>query len=278
MDVSCLDRKRGKKLSNLIYRFMDFTKFVDMVIHENITLVDPLLWDDPYEKEFFSEYMRQKSKAGDFKENLSKYGYDLELILKLIVSKNIYALSWTRIEESDALWRIYSDNNQSIRIAANEESLRNLDDCILYDVNYKDFNTKDDVLNYSFYELFSTKRTAFEHEHEVRLISHLKFPSEKEKLEEYIKAYFLIYGKNYSYLKAVNKEEDIKDIVESAIKLINANSKQKIRKIPVTPIQDFIFSVMLHPKASAWQDDMVKTFCDKFGLNYLGKSNLYKID
>src|SRR5690606_32375172 len=120
----------------------------------------------PYEMEVFNEYLRQKSSTKDFKENANNYGFDLEWILEYIISLNVFALSWTRKDESDALWRIYSDNNQSVRIAVKEEILHDIDDCVLCDVKYVDFidfTTQDDFLNSSFYELFSAKRTAFEH-------------------------------------------------------------------------------------------------------------------
>ncbi len=59
-------------------------------------------------------------------------------------------------------------------------------------------------------------------------------------------------------------EKDIKYVVEDSVRLINANGAQKIKKISIAPIRDFIFSVILHPKASTWQDTMMRTFCDKF--------------
>ncbi|MDQ7158908.1 hypothetical protein RCG63_02720 [Lactococcus lactis] len=250
-------------MSKNIYRFMDFSKFVDLVIHENLTLVSPTLWDDPFELEIFNKFMEQKKYST---------GFDLEWILKSIIPNNLFAMSWTRLEESDALWRIYSDNNQSVRISVDEEMLANLPNCILRDVKYENINGEENLLNSDFYDLFSRKRKAFDHEKEVRLINHIKFPNDTIELKKYIKAILIVHFKKF---ELVPKNINLEEFLDSQIKLINGNHTEVIKKIPVTPINQFIKSVQLNPRAQDWQDDMMKTFCKKFNLNYLGKSALY---
>lgn len=199
-------------MSNLIYRFMDFSKFVDMVVHENLTLVSPELWEDPLEKAYFSEYIIQNSEQP--KSDINQDGYNLEYILEYIVSLNTYALCWTRLEESDALWRIYSDNNQSVRIAVEESTLSNLSGCVLNPVQYKNLPENENLLDYTYYDLISMKRMAFKHEEEIRLISHLKFPRDSESIENYIRAFYIIYSKNkstvFKNLKLENVEIELK--------------------------------------------------------------------
>lgn len=253
---------------------MDFSKFVDMVVHGKLTLVSPELWEDPLEKAYFSEYIIQNSKLD--KSGNNQDGGNLKYILEYIVSLNTYALCWTRLEESDALWRIYSDNNQSVRIAVEESSLNGISGCVLNQVQYKNLPEDENLLDYSYYDLISMKRKAFKHEEEIRLISHLKFPRDFEGVEEYIEAFYLIYGGNENTKFKTLKLEDFEVEIKKAIKLINADSKKKIKKISIEPVEKFVCSVQLHPQAKPWQDEMMKTFCERFNLNYIGKSKLYE--
>lgn len=260
-----------------LYRFMDFPKFIDLVINEQLVLVDPLLWDDPYEKDFYNEKLKKIPNNPERKKNIEKYGFDLGSILEYITSNNIYALSWTSLPESDALWRIYSDANFSVRIAVDESSLKSLNNCELLDVVYKDYSPDKDLQRYSIYNLFSRKRTAFKHEHEVRLLSHIKFPPDTKGVEEYLKAFMLVYSRDIRFLDNAKSDEEITKAVKDAIGLINANGEKKTRKINISPIKNFLESVMIHPKATQWQDEMMRTFCSKYNLHYLGKSKLYSI-
>lgn len=263
-------------MSKVVYRFMDVAKFLDLLVHENITLVSPRLWEDPYEMKFFEQYMNQYNNTKKALIDVDKYGYDLSAILKIITSLNLFASCWTRIDESDAMWRIYSNNKQSIRIAVKEERLMELKDCTLIDVKYRNFKSSDCLLKFHYYDLFSTKRLAFKHEKEVRLISHLKFTGELTEIQEYLNAMFLTTTKSTRFLPEGTKKEDISRIVDHALELTNLDDRRKIKKISINPIDNFIDSVMLHPQASDWLDCTISTLCEKAGLNYLGKSKLYQ--
>lgn len=263
-------------MSRVVYRFMEIAKFIDLIVHEDITLVSPRLWEDPYEMKFFEQYISQYNKTKKALINVEEYGYDLEAIMKIIISFNLFASCWTRIDESDAMWRIYSNNNQSVRIGVKEDKLKELKDCVLIDVKYRDYQSCESLINCDFYELFSTKRFAFEHEQEVRLISHLKFTGHVSEMQEYINAMILTIGKDIRLLPKDVKVEEISKIVDNALELTNLDDRRKIKKISIKPVNNFIDSVMLHPMASDWLDNTMITLCNKLDLNYLGKSKLYE--
>jgi len=170
-------------MSDIIYRYIEITKFLDMILHNQIVLVKPSLWEDPYEDILFMQYLEQVQTTQKFKDKMKKDGYDLGLILKYVVSNHLYALCWTRLEESDALWRIYSNNNIAIRIGVEELKLKKLDNCILKNVSYMDYDQNTNLLDKDFYDLFTMKRKAFQHEQEVRLISHIKFSGDTQKIK-----------------------------------------------------------------------------------------------
>ncbi len=267
-------------MEDLIYRFLSFSKFIDLVINENIVLVRPSLWDDPYEQKYFMSYLKQKmSKDKSVIENINNYGIDYGSIAEYIISNKTFISCWTHLPESDAFWRIYSDNNQSVRIAVKKETLLDLNDCELCDVEYRDFYNEDNLLDKPFYSLMSMKRKAFSHENEVRLISHYKFENDDDNkdITDHIKAFLLVYGNNYQQLENIEEQQWDAKIVE-AIELLNANEKQKIKKLSIKPVENFIFSVMLNPNAPSWLDDTLRSFCKRMKINYLGKSKLYTVE
>lgn len=95
-----------------IYRFISFEAFMDMLIKKSLTFVHPSTWDDPYELKLFESKFSHIIDSGNslYEENT------LGAILEHIISKKLFCQSWTKLDESDALWRIYNHHNTSVRI------------------------------------------------------------------------------------------------------------------------------------------------------------------
>ena len=87
----------------MLYRFVSIETFLDIILNQHLVFVHPSLWDDPYEEVLINNIWK----------NIDNENYVL-LMLTYILSHNFYAQSWTSLDESDALWRIYSHNNTSI--------------------------------------------------------------------------------------------------------------------------------------------------------------------
>ena len=151
-------------MGEYLYRYISFESFVGMVQNKALTFVLPELWDDPKE-------------GTPFKHLISTLKHDYEQILFQIMYNKTYAQCWTKLSESDAMWRIYSFNNRAVQIKASEEKLRALPEIQVVPVEYSDqfdFDTKK-LTNLSnivdeFLRSLAMKRCAFEHEKEVRLI------------------------------------------------------------------------------------------------------------
>lgn len=75
-------------------------------------------WDDPYENYFLKE---------DFRVKLDNGWHQLKADSEIPV---LFGQSWTILQESDALWRIYFHNKDSVRI---ETTARKLLDTVYVD-------------------------------------------------------------------------------------------------------------------------------------------------
>lgn len=173
--------KNAININNLdtpVYRIFSFERFFELITTKQLVLVQPSMWDDPYENFFLkTEVVSDDGELGSL-ENLCN---------------SWYGQCWTENEDTDAMWRIYSPEKRGVRV---KTTIRKLF-LTLYDtsdincslkyfigkVNYKD---KEEIIefmksttfsefilggqNTQFAEVLCTKRTAFSHENEVRLI------------------------------------------------------------------------------------------------------------
>ncbi|WP_273850626.1 DUF2971 domain-containing protein [Guptibacillus spartinae] len=253
-----------------IYRFISFESFVDMIMKQSLTFVHPTLWDDPYELNLIESKLKKTTDSAD---SISTK-HALETILQQIITNKLYCQSWTKINESDALWRIYNNNNTSVRIEIDLNDISKLENVEDLEVEYvEDLN--EIVEKDSFYDLIKIKRKAFSHESEIRLVTHYKFNG-TEDAQEYVKDYLKLSGDSWLY-KDIAIEE-ISTEVKRIISKLNLNLKDKTFQVYYGHIDNFINSVMLNPFAPEWFNKTLKMFCEQNGINYLGKSELYRIN
>ncbi len=177
----------GRRYSNIIsdlnrddyvYRIFPLIRFVELLLTKKIALINFSEWDDPFENFLL------KAEVANLREQ--------EVDLSKMRAK-VYGQSWVTIDESDALWRIYSVDKTGVKVKANVGKLfdslygNGRNTClhlyfgkVLYkrvdEIEYmmkkqqqiqKDIfdSTGCAIINY-----FLIKRQEFGHEHEARII------------------------------------------------------------------------------------------------------------
>ena len=162
-----------KDKDTFIYRIICEKRFYEMFRKRQNTLVKPLLWDDPFENFILN----------------SKLRIDHNTFAECGFRNSYYGQCWTLNKSSDAMWRIYSPYSNGLRIRTTIRKLlmslsKTLGDhapsrAYIGKVRYL---SEPDLLDFG-NQVFSNgledhqcaktilvKRTAFRHEHEVRLI------------------------------------------------------------------------------------------------------------
>lgn len=157
-----------------VYRIIKPEHLYELFQESEGVLVHPSCWDDPYENFILRSKVRDKTGA------VKAYTYH----------RNMYGQCWTLNKNSDAMWRIYSQDARGIRIRTTirklleslyhsgvnrpemfcvvgkvkylrEEALKRFANSI-----YKNGSLEKDY----FFETLLVKRLAFQHEKEVRLL------------------------------------------------------------------------------------------------------------
>jgi len=166
------------EINRKIHRFMSIDRLLGLFVTQQNVLVRPKLWDDPMENFLFKARGRNcQGVIGSF-----EFRHDF------------YGQCWTKGEETDAMWRIYSPDKNGVRITT---TIRKLLDS-LYDMTAEaasvscflgavEYRTKEEI-----YQLLKDsrfvnacvadttgrekcrtlliKRREFTHEDEIRLI------------------------------------------------------------------------------------------------------------
>ena len=225
----------------MLWRYMDFTKFVSLISSKSLFFCRADLLGDPFEGSY--------SKAN---VKVRPYVYkDLEqdLFIKMTNQMANFAKwirEWTYINcwhaneyESAAMWDLYGKTNHAVAIVTDYKTLKAVlsEKVYLGLVNYIDYEKEWLPEGNTFYP-FMHKRKSFEHEREVRAIIQ-EFPIEDNKI-------------------AVGKKNQINGIK------IEVDVNVLIKKIYVSPVtQD-------------WIVELTKEIARKFGIIApVQKSNLY---
>ena len=234
-----------------------------------LTFVLPEIWDDPKENEAFYEFVK-------------KLDSQIEKIMYLIVHAKTYCQCWSMLSESDAMWRIYAYNNRAVQIKTSTDKVELLQDIDIVPVKYtNDFSTLSyDDEKKELLSAMGIKRTAFEHEKEVRLINHYRFTDDND-FETQIKAFYAVHEHKdmLKFFDSLNEGEPMEETVDRCVKLLNeGNAKKTTKSISIKDVPNFIEGVKVHPMAPKWYVDAVEEYCSRNSIVFNGKSKLYTKD
>lgn len=263
-----------------LYRFLSFESFVDMVQRQSLAFVHPSVWDDPKELGLLREYISfLLFDIFSNKPDMSKMRKLSSYYISLFIT---YCQSWTKLEESDALWRIYSHNNCAIRVAIKNSSISNLEKVLIQPVFYTEHPFIFLKQPHNANSLISTKRKIFSHEKEVRLIHYAD-----NLIDEEISQWLNILDEGFERFSSLSfkdkktskkKSKDFFHFSRVTIFENIFNNIQPVTYINHSHIPNFIYSVMLHPLAPGWFEETVRRYCELNDIKFLGKSKLYQRD
>lgn len=220
----------------VIWRYMDFTKFVSMVDHSALFLARTDLLGDPFEGST-PRANRLLRTALAVMHDLPPDTYEaLGAFLR-------WSRQWTFVNcwhmndtESAAMWRLYSKSNEAIAVKSTFGLLDKCvgDRCYIGQVKYLDYDGDADLIeDWDALSPFVHKRKSFEHEKELRVLVQA-LP--KTKRRDGLPAYDL-----------------------------DAVAQQTGRWVKMD-LTKLIVEVFTAPQAEPWFRDLVQSVCDKYGL------------
>jgi hypothetical protein len=161
-------------LKKSIYRVFSIQRLIEICSSKKNTLVRPKKWDDPFENFILTRAIA--AKQGRYPG--------------ITVQGNFYGQCWSNLEESDAMWRIYSPDKNGVKVKTTIGKLVNSliksvngnGECFIGKVSYlEDSSLKNKLEDESWLldeaarsrgraNALLYKREEFSHEHEVRLL------------------------------------------------------------------------------------------------------------
>lgn len=211
-----------------LYRYTTLESFMAFVESEKVHLTKVKLWDDKWEV-ILSRLPTEKDNG--------ELGFSIYSFWMLL-----YGQCWSLVNESDAMWRIYSQSKTGIQIATSVGKFNLIGGFkrgYLGKVAY--FENPAELLelassNTNPFSEAMYKRQAFEHEREVRFLTHSDFLTPSQPTES------------------------------ASISL------------PVD-ISAFIEGITIDPRAEDWYLDALTKYCERIGLSVKPvKSKLYEPD
>lgn len=248
-----------------LYRYISFETFVGMVQKNSLTFVLPTLWEDPQETAPFDQLIKKANSA-------------IEYAYYAAIHNKVYAQCWSKLAESDAMWRIYAYGNKAIRIRVAKEKIALLNGVTAVPVTYSDeIFTCEKIDKNVFFSSLAYKRTAFSHEEEVRLIKMYKY-RDNDDAELHIKAMLVAaeHPQRAEIFESMLPDKSPQEKAREISKLINKGVEwQPTQDVSYSHIPDFIDGVMVHPLAPNWFVDIVHKYCTSNSIPFDGKSELY---
>jgi len=167
-----------------IWRYIDFPKYVSLLVTKSLYFSRSDLLGDPYEGSYpvSNKLIREEfaeTLAEHFKDKVGDPQFWNNTFLKKIsanhkgIAKSVYINCWhINSHESAAMWSIYSKNNRGIAIQSSYKKLRECfpgNNIHIGKVNYIDFE-KDTIPEVNVLLPFVYKRKSYEHERELRAL------------------------------------------------------------------------------------------------------------
>lgn len=158
----------------ILWRYMDFTKFVSLLDRRALFFVRADKLGDPFEGAYTKLNMNpevldilmpgvdERSRRGLFQH------------LQRMRAATLISCWHEGVSESDAMWRVFVEGNNGVALrttfASLSQSFRCEEDVLIGRVAYKDYDTDVISLQNALFPFFH-KRKAFSHEYEVRALT-----------------------------------------------------------------------------------------------------------
>ena len=283
-----------------LYRIICFETFIDLLHNKRERYVRPSSWEDTFEGYLFSK-LYEENKLREIVEDIyynvcpKNYYATILNVFKLEFAKwFVYGQCWSKLKESDAMWRIYSYGERAIQIKTTDTRLNNLlkkIDNIGYEISSVKYDvvSEDDFIHTQMLhtqikqlkdtgnirEPFLHKRKAFKHEREKRaLISNLEYYGITDMD---IRGAVWQIDDEMKKLSADNEKIDV--IIRRVNDYFNRWSKKVIPEsfyVENIDLQRYISSVVVNPFAPDWYVELIGGLCQEYGIKFEGKSQLYK--
>ncbi|MDD4237959.1 MAG: hypothetical protein PHT62_05330 [Desulfotomaculaceae bacterium] len=269
-----------------LYRFTNLDTFLNILLTDSLVLVKPDLWDDPHEMSLIKSSIDKSIEdiCAGYEIAINDYRAVEGLIRIQYIIDNLYAQCWSTLSESDALWRIYYNEGKALRLCTKIDQIRKHKNLTPSIVTYNDSSEIHHCkTEYDFYKLSTTKRTAFSHEKEVRLIYYSDI-DEDDLYARFLKLYKSDFLRRKNYILKTREEENelnYPSILKNSSVTIDdeiikySRISESFKSVAIEP-SNFIDSVLVSPFAPKWFCQMIETLCGKYGINYIGQSTLYK--
>lgn len=268
-----------------LYRFTSLDVFLNILLTKSLVLVKPDLWDDPHEMSLIKSSIDKSIEAICAKREtaIDDYYAVKDLLRIQYMIDNLYAQCWSTLSESDALWRIYFNEGKALRLCTKLEQIRTHNNLTPSIVTYNDSSEISHCINeYDFYKLSTTKRTAFSHEKEVRLMFYSDI-DEDDLYARFLELYKSDYLQRKKYILTQEEEQELycPSILRNGDVSIDdeimkyRRSIDEFKSVTIEP-SIFIDSVLVSPFAPTWFCQMIETLCGKYDINFIGQSALYQ--
>ena len=287
-----------------IYRIIDFPVFINLIENRVEWYSKPFSWEDTYEGYWYRKLNNEEQVHKTVEFFFNKVSIDnsegtLKNVFKLWWARyNCFGQCWSKQEESDALWRIYSYDKKSVQIRTTDIQLEEIAskfaddfsytiDDVKYDLDYNNLEKIQSLnmdINQRSIEPFFHKRLCFFHEEEKRIIL-----TKKGISGFYFKVLAIntmFHAKNRpDFNSNMTREDWLKILSEEAYKTIQSENnifsdseKGYLLKISKEyNLSDYITGVRVNPFAEDYFVNLVKSVCKKNGLEFLGKSEMYAV-
>ena len=233
------------ELDKPIYRIFSYKRLKEIFTGNELTLVKPKLWDDPFE----NFILNSTGKLKDGRE------------FQIGFRDNYYGQCWSLTKESDAMWRIYSQNKDGVKV---KTTIRKL---------FKPFFQTDEnnyKANGSEYNI-STFIGKVKYSSTEKLLAMLQ---DKERMSNKIFDQSGWGQASSFFFKrwAFRHEKEIRLIYNE-----HNNSQSNLYKFNINPNQVFD-EIVFDPRMNSNEYEKYKTELIKFGYsNKIIQSGLYKI-
>lgn len=276
----------------ILYRITSLEGFLSLVLNRQERFVRPIdNWEDTFEG-----YMLHLLDSDDGIQSIIGQlyeisGKDIEATIHIFAKMQrsryaCYGICWTRLRDSDAMWRIYSYDKKAIQIVSSKKRISEMLELASlneesYTINkvYYDIDDEQSAIssilnrNNTVDAAYFHKRMAFKHEEEVRVL--ICDANVYKKIEA---SSIQTIRENYE------KTEASKSPTERLYEAISLGKTRaqyrklggKERMISVNDLGGYILGIRVHPQATEWYVQVVEELCVKFKLNFEGKSDLYR--